>query len=327
MATTRSAREGIRSGSANVTSMTVSLRNDRVAVEILPLGATLHSFSVRQPDGSWRNIVLSRPDITAFESSYLGATVGRLANRVGGARLRIAGTEYQLEPNEGANQLHGGPGGFAEQVWEIASSSDSQAVLRLTSPDGAQGYPGTMRVTAVFSLLPDGAQVTYTATTDAPTVVNLTTHPYFILGDGTIEDHVVTVPASTFTPTDDALIPTGEIRPTDGTALDLRDGRLLGEAIAAARAEGLARQGGIDQSFVVDGEGMREHVRLAGPAGTLVVRSDAPAVQLYTAEHLGRTGLAIEPQDFPDAPNHPDFPPVDLLPGQTYTTTTQWLID
>ncbi|MCW5950781.1 MAG: galactose mutarotase [Propionibacteriaceae bacterium] len=306
--------------------MTVRLSNDRIAIEILPLGAALHSFRVRQPDGSWRNIVLGRPDITTTDISYFGASVGRLANRVGGSRLTLDGVEYHLAANEGGNQLHGGPGGFSERVWEVAETGAEQVVLRLTSPDGDQGYPGTVQVTARYALLPEGAEVTYTATTDAPTVVNLTAHPYFILGDGTIEDHIVTVPTGAFTPTDDELIPTGEIRPAEGTAFDLRGGRLLGEVIAAAIAEGLARKGGIDQNFVVDGEGMREHVRLAGPAGTLVVRSDAPALQLYSGEHLGRSGLAIEPQGYPDAPNHANFPSAVLLPGETYSTTTQWLL-
>lgn len=306
--------------------MTVRLSNDRIAIEILPLGAALHSFHVQQPDGSWRNIVLSRPNPDVTDASYFGATVGRLANRVGGAGFTLDGVEYRLAANEGGNQLHGGPGGFSEQVWDVAETGAEHAVLRLTSPDGDQGYPGTVQVTARYALLPNGAEVTYTAATDTPTVVNLTAHPYFILGDGTIEDHIVTVPTSSFTPTDDELIPTGEIRPAEGTAFDLRGGRLLGEAIAAAITEGLARKGGIDQNFVVDGEGLREHVRLTGPAGTLVVHSDAPALQLYSAEHLGRTGLAIEPQGYPDAPNHANFPSVMLLPGETYSTTTQWFL-
>ena len=306
----------------------VRLRNDRVSVEILPLGASLHRFEVRLPDGGWRNLVLSRNDPGTTDESYLGATVGRLANRVGDARLTIAGVQYHLAPNEGANQLHGGPGGFSEVVWDVQSVTEDTLVLHLVSPDGDQGYPGTVDVTATFSLLDSGAQVVYAATTDAPTVVNLPTHPYFILGDATIADHLVTAPTTHYTPTRaEDLIPTGEILPVDGTALDLRRGRVVGELIEAALAQGLARKGGIDQNFVVDGTGLREHVRVTGPSGlTLVVRSDAPALQLYTAEHLGRTGLAIEPQGFPDAPNHPAFEPVDLLPGQGYSATTQWLV-
>lgn len=306
--------------------MTVRLSNDRIDLEILPRGAALHSFRVRQPDGSWRNIVLSRPDPTSTDASYFGATVGRLANRLGGARFELDGVSHQLLANEGANQLHGGPEGFASRNWEVVEATADRVVLQLTSPDGDQGYPGTLRVSASYSLLPDGAQVSYTATTDAPTVVNLTAHPYFVLGDGTIEDHLVTVPSSRFTPTDDELIPTGEIRPSEGSAFDLRAGRLISELLAAAGTEGLTRRGAVDQNFVVDGEGLREHVRLVGPAGTLVVRSDAPAVQLYSGEHLGRSGLAIEPQGYPDAPNHPEFPSVVLRPGESYATTTQWIV-
>lgn len=304
--------------------MTIRLSNDRVAIEILPLGASLHSFQVRQPDGGWREILLTRPDVEAVDPSCRGATVGRLANRVGGAAFTLDGVAHRLAPSEGVNQLHGGPEGFDSRHWEVTGASAEQVTLSLTSPDGDQGYPGTLRTTATYSLLPDGAQLTYTATTDAPTVVNLTAHPYFVLGGNGIEDHLVTVPAGRFTPTDADLIPTGEIRSVAGTAFDLRAGRLIGEANVAALAEGLARGGGIDQNFVVDGEGLREQVRLTGPLGTVVVHSDAPGVQLYTADHLGRAGLAIEPQGYPDAPNHPEFPSVVLRPGEIYTTTTQW---
>lgn len=308
-------------------SQPVRLHNDRVSVEILPLGATLHRFEVREPGGSWRNIVLSRTDPASTDDSYLGATVGRLANRVGDSRVTIASVTYELAPNEGANQLHGGPGGFSEVEWDVLEATADRAVLRLVSPDGDQGYPGTLQVTATFSLLESGAEVVYTAVSDAPTVVNLTTHPYFILGDATVEDHVVTAPTSGYTPTREDLIPTGEVLPVEGTAFDLRAGRVLGEVVAEAVATGLARKGGVDQNFVIDGTGLREHVRVSGPSGlTLVVRSDAPAIQLYSAEHLGRAGLAIEPQGYPDAPNHPAFPPVDLLPGQEYRATTQWLV-
>ncbi len=305
----------------------VRLSNDRVSIEILPLGATLHRFEVREPGGGLRNIVLSRTDPDRTDDSYLGATVGRLANRVDGSQVTIDGVPHDLAPNEGANQLHGGPGGFSEVVWDVTEVGEDRVVLHLVSPDGDQGYPGRMEVTAAYSLLPDGAEVVYSATTDAPTVVNLTTHPYFILGDAGIEDHVVTAPTSHYTPTRDDLIPTGELADVAGTAFDLRAPRVVGEVIAEAVATGLARKGGVDQNFAIAGTGLREHVRLSGPSGlTLVVRSDAPGLQLYSGEHLGRAGLAIEPQGFPDAPNHPGFPPVDLLPGQEYRATTQWLI-
>lgn len=304
------------------------LANSQVAIEILPFGATLHCFEVRQPDGSWRSIVLGRQNRTAGDASYLGATVGRFANRIAGARFTLDGTTYQLAANEGPNQLHGGPGGFSEVTWQVDSLTPDSIALSLVSPDGDQGYPGTLRATATFSLLDDGAQVVYSATTDAPTPVNLTTHPYFNLdGSPTTDDHVLTMPASRYTPNQDDGIPTGEIRDVTGSAADFRAGRPLGAARLAADAEGITRNGGFDHNFVVDGAGLREHVRLVGPSGlTLVVRSDAPAVQIYGGDHLGRSGVAIEPQRYPDAPNHDGFGPSVLRPGETYRTTTQWLV-
>lgn len=309
-----------------MSSPVVRLASEQATLEILPLGASLHAFHLRLPDGSTRNIVLSRPDLV--EDSYLGATVGRYANRIDGAHFLLDGTGYALTPNEGRNQLHGGPGGFSTVVWDVVDAGPEAVTLRYVSPDGDQGYPGTLTATAAFSLIEGGAQVVYSATTDAPTVVNLTAHPYFVLGGASIESHRLTMPCSSYTPTRPDLIPTGEVRSVDGSALDFRDGQVLGEALAAAVASGVERAGGLDHNFVIDGSGMREHVRFTGPDGlTLVVRSDAPAVQLYSGEHLGRAGLAIEPQNYPDAPNQPGFPSALLLPGDTYLTTTQWLVE
>ncbi len=306
-------------------STALHLSDARFDLEILPLGASLHGFTVTLPDGGSRNIVVGRPDPAV--SSYEGATVGRFANRIDGAHFLLDGVGYALAPNEGRNQLHGGPGGFSTVVWDVEEVTPQAVTLTHVSPDGDQGYPGTLTVRATFSLVEDGAQVEYTATTDAPTVVNLTAHPYFNLGGATIESHLLRMPASAYTPTRPDLIPTGEIRDVEGTAADFRQGRVLGEAIAAAVASGIERAGGFDHNFVIDGEGMREHVRLTGPDGlTLVVRSDAPAVQIYTAEHLGRVGVAVEPQNYPDAPNHPEFPSAVLLPGDTYRTTTRWSV-
>ena len=306
-------------------STALHLSNAQLDLEILPLGASLHSFTVTLPDGNSRGIVVSRPDPSV--DSYEGATVGRFANRIDGAHFLLDGVGYSLVPNEGRNQLHGGPGGFSTVVWDVADVTPDAITLTHVSPDGDQGYPGTLTVTATYSLIEGGAQVEYTATTDAPTVVNLTAHPYFNLGGATIESHLLTMPCSAYTPTRPDLIPTGEVRSVEGSAVDFRHGRLLGEALAAAIAAGIERGGGFDHNFVIDGEGMREHVRLTGPDGlTLVVRSDAPAVQLYSGEHMGRAGLAIEPQNYPDAPNHPDFPSAVLFPGETYRTTTQWSV-
>lgn len=303
----------------------IRLHRGGFALTLLPLGATLHGFDVELPDGSWRNVVVSRDDLDAVHASYLGATVGRCANRIGKARFELGGNSYQLVANEGENQLHGGPGGFSERIWQVAEVTESSATFTLVSEDGDQGYPGRVVVRATYMVGDDGAEVVYRARTDAATVVNLTTHPYFRLGGTGIDDHRVTVPASAYTPVDAAMIPTGEIRAVTGTALDLRAGVMVKQACAEAVSTGTDAGGGIDHNFVVDGSGWREHVRLEGPDGlTLQVFSDAPAVQLYSGEQIDRAGLAIEPQGFPDAPNHANFPSVTLHPGQEYLRRIRW---
>jgi aldose 1-epimerase len=302
------------------------LVGERVACEVLALGASLHRLEVKLPDGSWQNLVLSRPDLNVEDGSHFGATAGRVANRIDRARFTLDGVEYPLPANEDPHHLHGGPEGFAYRKWELARATESEVELRLVSPDGDQGYPGRLEVTAEFSLIPDGAQVVYTATTDVPTVVNLATHPYFALGDA-FEDHMLTVPASRYAPTRPDHLPTGDVAAVEGTAIDFRRGRALGEALAAAEATGLARGGGLNHSLVVDGRGLREHARLTSPSGiTVQVRSDAPTVLLYSGEHLGRAGLAIEAQGYVDAPNHPSFDSIELRPGQPRVSRTQWLV-
>lgn len=305
----------------------VRLENAAGAVELLSRGATLHRFEVTLGNGVKRNIVLSREDPDAPDPSFRGASVGRFANRLAGASFSLDGRTYQLAVNEGPNQLHGGPGGFSEVCWELVEATAIEAIFQLVSPDGDQGFPGTVKATAVYSLIPNGVQVVYTATTDAATVVNLTSHPYFCLGPASIEDHRLTIHASHYTPVGPGLIPTGEIRAVEGLAIDLRSERNLGATLAAALTEGIGVNGGLDHNFVVDGRGLREHLRLVGPDGlSLAVHSDAPGVQIYSGEKLGRAGLAIEPQGFPDAPNHDGFPSAVLRPGQSFRRTIQWLV-
>lgn len=299
-----------------------------LAAEILPLGATLHRLQLRRARG-WRDLVLSRDDPGLLVTAYFGASCGRFANRIDRARFTLDGREYRLAANDGENQLHGGPAGFSELLWDVESVTPDSITLSLTSPDGDQGYPGTLQVTAHYSLRPDGLQVVYTATTDAPTPVNLTTHPYFNLdGSASIDDHVLTLPGSaTWTVNRDDGIPTGEVRSVAGTGADFRTGRRYGDAHDQAVAEGITRRGGFDHNFPVAGTGLREHARLAAPDGTtLVVRGDSPAVQVYGGDHMGRRGIALETQNYPDAPNHPGFPDSVLRPGQTYRATTQWLV-
>jgi len=303
----------------------IRLHRGGFALTLLPLGATLHRFEVELPDGSWRNVVVSRDDPDAAHTGFLGATVGRCANRIGKARFDLEGRSYHLVANEGENQLHGGPGGFSERIWQVAEVTEDSATFTVVSEDGDQGYPGRVVARATYTVGEDGAEVVYRARTDAATPVNLTAHPYFRLGGSSIDDHRLTVPASAYTPVDAAMIPTGEIRPVTGTALDFRAGVRIQQACAEAVATGLDAKGGIDHNLVVDGSGWREHVCLEGPDGlTLRVFSDAPAVQLYSGERIDRAGLAIEPQGFPDAPNHDNFPSVILQPGREYLRRIRW---
>lgn len=323
----------------------IRLGGEAVRLEVLPLGATLHRFEVLLPDGTWRNIVLGHPKPADYATGigYLGASVGRFANRIADARFSLDGTRYIVDANEGANQLHGGAGGFSSRVWDVKSVGDDQVEFTLDSPNGDQGFPGKMAVSALFELIPGGAQVTYRATTDAPTVVNLTTHPYFNPdgeASGDTDSQVLAIPAGHYTPNRADGIPTGEIRDVTGSAADFRSGRQLGPARELALAEGITRNGGYDHNFVVDGVGLREHCRFTGATGlTLTLLSDAPALQIYTGEHFDgtgsgtsgapyvrRAGVALEPQGFPDAPNHPNFPSTVLRPGQEYVAITQWLV-
>ena len=324
---------------------TILLAGDDVRLELLPLGATLRRFEVRLPDGNWRNILLGHPTVADYapNAGYLGASVGRFANRIGGARFTLDGTRYIVDANEGVNQLHGGAKGFSTRVWDVAGVGDDWVEFTLDSANGDQGFPGKMAISALFELVEGGAQVTYRATTDAPTVVNLTTHPYFNLDgeeSGDTDFHQLRIPADRYTPNSDDGIPTGEIRDVTGSAADFRIGRVLGPARHRAEDEGITRTGGYDHNFVINGTGLREHCRFTGASGlTLVLRSDAPALQVYTGEHLDgiapgtsgvpyvrRAGVALEPQGFPDAPNHDNFPSTVLRPGEEYVTITQWLV-
>jgi len=313
-----------------MTAGPVTIAGDNVRAVVLPLGAALHRFTVRLADGSWRDIVLSRPRPDRNDEFRFGATIGRYANRIAGARAAIDGHPYDLAANDGPNHLHGGPVGFADVWWQVVSQSPDSTVLRLVSPDGDQGFPGQLAVTATFTVIDDGLRVVYRATTDAPTIVNLTIHPYFNLagpGGTTIDDHRLYVAARRYTPTTADDLPTGDIRPVAGLALDLRAGRRLGEVLADLSAAGLDRAGGLNHNFVVDGTGPRTHAYLVAPDGLAVaVASDAPCVQIYSASRFGRPGLAIEPQDFPDGPNQAGFPSPVLYPGSTYQRTIEWRV-
>jgi aldose 1-epimerase len=317
------------------------------AVAITNLGG--HIVSILAPDRAGRtvDVTLGYRDFAGYlgDASYFGSIVGRYANRIAKGRFTLDGKTYSLATNNGPNSLHGGPTGFQKRVWtpKVVSGKDGDALeLTYVSKDGEEGYPGTLTARVVYSLRKDGGlAIDYSATTDAPTVVNLTNHAYFNLageGEGTILGHEMQIEADAYTPVDATLIPTGERRPVEGTPLDFRKPVAIGARIDAAD-EQLKAGGGYDHNFVLRGAAgeLRLAARVLEPKSgrVLEVLTTEPGLQFYSGNFLdgkvvgksgkayGRRGaLCLEAQHFPDSPNQPGFPPVVLRPGQTYRQTT-----
>ena len=313
---------------------------DGLRLEILEYGATVHRLLVPTSAGP-RNVVLGHTSIAGYAEStaYFGATVGRYANRIAQGRFTLDGTEYTLQRNENGNTLHGGPEGFDSRVWTVASRSETALTLTLHSPDGDQGFPAAVEASVTYTVSGDEVRIELEARTDRPTVVNLTNHSYFNLageGGGSIDDHLLQVDADHFTPTDESLIPTGELAPVEGTPLDLRQPTRIGDAVRRDHPQ-LRAARGIDHNFVVRGSGLRNVATVRGADLTLQVSSDAPGVQVYTGNFLDGTapgtggslyrqgdGLALEPQAFPDSPNQPSFGDATLRPDETYRRVIIW---
>ncbi len=276
------------------------------------------------------------------DTPYFGALIGRYGNRIAKGKFTLNGKEYTLAVNNGPNALHGGLRGFDKVVWEprlLASPEGPSLELRYTSKDGEEGYPGTLSVTAVYTLTVDNAlQIEYTATTDKDTVVNLTHHSYFNLaGKGDILNHQVMMPADKFTPVDSTLIPTGELKPVDGTPFDFRTPTAIGARIGQDD-EQLKFGKGYDHNWVINkplGQlGLMASVYEPTTGRVLEVWSTEPGLQFYSGNFLDgsltgkggwvyqfRNGFCMEPQHYPDSPNQPNFPTVVLKPGQVYKNT------
>lgn len=312
-------------------------------VEVLTLGASVNRLEVTCGDGARRNVVLGHPDVETRLASeaYLGATVGRYANRIAAGRFELAGREVRVGTNDRGNSLHGGPEGFDRRSWEVVEHGPDEVVLTLTSPDGDQGFPGRVEARVAYRVAGDSVTVTMTATTDATTVVNLTNHTYLNLdgeGAGNVDDHLLLVEADAYTPVDDTGIPTGDHAPVAGTPFDFREPARLGAAVRAEHPQVVAAHG-IDHNYVVRGQGLRRAAALASAATRTRVElwSDQPGLQVYTGNFLdgalrgsggGRyrqgDGIALEPQLFPDSPNHPEWPSATLEPGEDYRAEVQW---
>jgi len=317
-----------------------------VSARILAYGATLQSVMAPDAKGQKADVVLGYDDLASYvdHPNYFGVTVGRYANRIAGGRFTLDGKEYQLPQNDHGQSLHGGGKGFDKVVWKVVSVQSgpvASVVLSHVSPDGDSGYPGKLTVTVTYTLDNAGnLGIVYEASTDKPTIVNMTNHAIFNLaGEGSTGgamEHRLTLPASAYTPVNAALIPTGERRAVAGGVFDFRKARVLSDGLRDGRDEQIVAGRGYDHNFALD-KGLTAKpelaARLEDPASgrVLEVLSTEPGVQVYTGNFLDGTligkgghlyrmgdGIALEPQKFPDSPNHPDFVSARVDPGKPY---------
>ena len=309
----------------------ITLRNTNgLRVRLISYGATITEILAPDRQGGFTNVVLAATSLDAYRRGFGGAAsvIGRVANRIAHARFSLDGVSYTLAANNGPHHIHGGRVGFARVVWQARTlpprADSASAQFDYVSRDGEEGYPGTLNVTVTYTLTDHNElRVDYEATTDKATPVNLTNHAYFNLaGHGDVLEHELWLAADAYTPTDELLIPTGEIAPVKGTPLDFTTPTRVGARLAQLQP----RLNGYDHNYVIRGGGkaLVQAARLVEPRSgrVLEVRTTEPGVQLYTGNHLQHAGLCLETQHFPDSVNHPQFPSVILRPGQTFRSTT-----
>ena len=336
---------GTLADGTEVTEITLTGKNG-VSVSILSFGATLHKFMVPDRDGNVADIAVSYGDVSDYEKApnYWGATIGRYANRIGGGTFTLDGKTYQLTQNDSANSLHGGGSAWDVRNWTVESvKSGPNASVRLTlqSPDGENGYPGAVSAAVTYFLDDAGSlRIAFDATTNKPTIINMTNHALFnMAGEGAPEGamgNVLTIPASHYTPVNENLIPTGELRPVEGSVFDFRAGKPLHDGLRDGTNPQIVVGRGFDHNFALDKGVTAEPemaARLADPASgrVLEVLTTEPGLQLYTGNFLDGTyigknshvyrmgdGIALEPQKFPNAPNQPEFVSPRVDPGKPY---------
>ena len=330
----------------------VTLTNaNGMSVKIISYGASIQSVCVPDADGRLADVTTGYATVDEYvaDRQFFGATVGRVANRIKRARFTLDGREYVVPANDGSNSLHGGNVGFDKANW-VVTACDEQALsvtLSHVSADGDQGYPGKLNVTATYELSPDNAlSVTYQATTDAPTCVNISNHAYWNLGgeggNPNAVDHVLTIKAEYYLPVDSALIPTGERRKVAGSVFDFRAPKRIRDDLDDVAEEQLLPGRGFDHNWIIAeevGAEPRLQARLEDPHSgrTMTLFSNQPGLQFYSGNFLdgstvGKSGksygagnaIALEPQMFPDAPNQPSFASIELRPGQTYKNIIIW---
>ena len=311
-----------------------TLKNDDgFEVTITNYGGAVVSLLAPDRNGSFGDVVLGFDTLEDYVQNplYFGPLIGRHANRIARGKFSLDGVEYQLTQNDGVNHLHGGFRGFDKRVWDVREQTDRDAVslgLEYLSRDGEEGYPGNLRAEVVYMLSGNELRINYQATTDRDTIVNLTNHSYFNLAcGGDILNHELTLKADAFTPVSEDLVPTGEIRAVANSPWDFTEGKAIGKDLAAA--------GGYDHNFVLNNwnKSLRTAARLYEPTSgrTLEILTDQPGMQFYSGNFLDGSftgkggmvynkyaGLCLEPQHFPDAPNHPNFPSTVLRRGEVY---------
>jgi aldose 1-epimerase len=326
----------------SVEQYTLTNKNGMVA-KVINYGAILTELDVADRAGKKSDVVLGFKDLKDYveRSPFFGATAGRFANRIAKGKFSLDETEYSLFVNNGPNSLHGGKKGFDKQIWkaEPGETSDGQSVkFTYVSRDGEEGYPGTLTTICTYTLSNDNSlKIQITATTDKPTVVNLTNHSYFNLageGSGTILDHELTINADRYVPVDDTQIPTGELKAVKGTPMDFTTAHVIGERIGQV-------QPGYDHNYCLNSPGetpaLAAHVKDPKSGRVLEVWTTQPGVQLYTGNNLDgkltgpsggsyvkHAGFCLETQHYPDSPNRPNFPSSVLRPGKKFDQTTIW---
>ena len=317
------------------------LKNDSLEVTLSDYGATIIRVRLALKNGEVRDLVRGYDDLASYMNAdgYLGAVVGRVGNRICKGKFSLDGKEYELYCNNGVNHLHGGKIGFDKKIYDVAIDGDS-ILFSATSNDGEEGYPGKLDYSVRYTLEEFSLRLDYFAVTDKATPINLTNHVYFnLMGAGTIYSHRILIDADRYIPTDDTLIPTGEIASVEGTPFDFREEKFISAGILGTHKD-ITLGGGLDHCVVFTdrGVGMHERVKVTSPDGlvTLKTYTDLPAVQLYSGNFLGnkkfpfrgdekqikRAAFCLETENMPDSVNHANFTNTVLRPGEEYRNST-----
>jgi len=307
----------------------ITLRNSKgMSAQIISYGAIIKELQAPDRHGNLTNILLTTDTLEKFQRfNGAAAVIGRVVNRIAGAQFELDGTTYKLAANNGKNTIHGGRKGFAQVVWTVEDlpqkNNESSVRLVYLSKDGEEGFPGNLKTSVIYTLTDNNElRIDYEAETDKPTIVNLTNHAYWNLaGGGSSLDNILWIPSSSYTPADADLIPTGEIAPLKGTLMDFSQPTRIGERIQQLEP----KMNGYDHNYILsEGKAMKMAGRLTEPqSGRIMeVRTTQPAVQLYTANHLGHTAVCLETQHYPDSIHHKNFPSIVVRPGAPLKETT-----